>query len=428
MSVSATAPHPLTSRFGPVEPHGAPPPTLMVVDDEDGPRHALEIVFKPTYQVLLARDGAQALELAEAHAVDAVILDIRMPGMSGIEVLRHLKEIDPSIEVIMLTAYETLETARQALRLGARDYLTKPFEIATIRLAVSTAMDCKRISRKIQLHEQSLKLLQEEVQNQTLQERIARTRSEIYASILHDINGPLTVISAFVEMLNQNIGDTSRVEGEDLDRLREQLYRVAIQVDSCVKISRRYLSFLRNTPETNHQVSVNQTLKDVRQLLHSRPDCRPQGLSIQFLEPDLKLRINGTDLVQLLLNLAVNAFQCSGPSASVEIAAHLLPTPPDQGSSARQPGRRRISAENFQSHGPLLELTVRDSGSGIPGEIIDRIFDPYFSTKPQGQGTGLGLSIVHRLVMQSAGCIDVTTDPGRGTEFKIYLPATIDKS
>ena len=75
-----------------------------------------------------------------------------------------------------------------------------------------------------------------------------------------------------------------------------------------------------------------------------------------------------------------------------------------------------------------MELTVRDSGSGIPGEIIDRIFAPYFSTKPQGQGTGLGLSIVHRLVMQSAGCIDVTTDPGRGTEFKIYLPATIDKS
>src|SRR6476660_2547245 len=93
--------------------------TLLVCDDEDGPRQSLRIVFKDEYDILLADSGAKAIELAEANKVDAAVLDIRMAGMSGIEVLNRLKEIDPGIEVIMLTAYETIETARQALRLGA---------------------------------------------------------------------------------------------------------------------------------------------------------------------------------------------------------------------------------------------------------------------------------------------------------------------
>jgi DNA-binding NtrC family response regulator len=113
--------------------------TLLVVDDESGPRQSLHMVFKEDYQVLLAEGGLQALELARKQPVDAAVLDIRMPGMNGVEVLAKLKEIDPKVEVIMLTAYETIDTARQALRLGACDYLTKPFELAKCR---PTARGC----------------------------------------------------------------------------------------------------------------------------------------------------------------------------------------------------------------------------------------------------------------------------------------------
>src|SRR5437870_4582852 len=94
-------------------------PVLLIVDDEEGPRQSLRIIFKDEYDVLLAENGQVALELAGQRQVDAAILDIRMPGMSGIEVLMRLKEQNPAIEVIMLTAYETVETARQALRYGA---------------------------------------------------------------------------------------------------------------------------------------------------------------------------------------------------------------------------------------------------------------------------------------------------------------------
>jgi DNA-binding NtrC family response regulator len=90
--------------------------TVLIVDDEDGPRHSLKIIFADEYDVLMASDGKAAVELAQQHKIDVAILDIRMTGMSGIEVLERLKYVDPSIEAIMMTAFETTDTLRQALR------------------------------------------------------------------------------------------------------------------------------------------------------------------------------------------------------------------------------------------------------------------------------------------------------------------------
>src|SRR6185436_921608 len=91
---------------------------LMIVDDDEGVRSTLWLLFRDVYQCLLAEDAKKAIEIASGRAIDVVICDIRMPAMGGIELLGKIKEIDPGTEVIMLTAYETLETAREALRLG----------------------------------------------------------------------------------------------------------------------------------------------------------------------------------------------------------------------------------------------------------------------------------------------------------------------
>src|SRR5580692_11667216 len=96
--------------------------TLLVVDDEDGPRQSLRVIFKDDYQILMASDGPSAIALAQSNKVDVAVLDIRMAGMSGIEVLERLKFVDPTIEVVMMTAFETTDTIRQALRLRACDY------------------------------------------------------------------------------------------------------------------------------------------------------------------------------------------------------------------------------------------------------------------------------------------------------------------
>src|ERR1700761_1457327 len=191
--------------------------TLLIVDDEEGPRQSLRVVFKEEYNLLMANDGARAIELAKQNRVDVAITDIRMVGMSGVELLEHLKAVDPAIEVIMLTAYETVDTLRLALRLGACDYLNKPFDISTMRKAVANAVERRSLGEEIRNNTQQLEELQRELQNQRTTEQITRTRGEIYASIIHDINGPLTVISGFIQLMSARIAAHPRLEGEDLD-------------------------------------------------------------------------------------------------------------------------------------------------------------------------------------------------------------------
>jgi two-component system, sensor histidine kinase and response regulator len=121
--------------------------SLLIVDDEDGPRHSLWIIFKDEYNLLMAEDGPTAIELARRHPVHVVLLDICMPGMSGIEVLKHLKCVNPNIEVIMMTAFETADMLRQALRLRASDFINKPFDVGTMRRAVGRAMQRYRAGK-----------------------------------------------------------------------------------------------------------------------------------------------------------------------------------------------------------------------------------------------------------------------------------------
>lgn len=398
--------------------------TLLVVDDESGPREALQVLFRDDYQVLLAEDGIKAMEIVHLHSVDAVILDLRMPVMGGIEVLNHLKKIDPAIEVIILTAYETLETARQALRLGACDYLTKPFDIQTMRQAVTTAMERRVLSNEIQSYHRKLEQLQGEIQQQKLQQEIARARGDIYASIIHDINGPLTIISGFVGMINSSIGQAPRVEGETLNRVKDQLERIHRQVNNCVQICRRYLSFLRGGADQTGAVSVNQVLKDLGELLRVHPDAQKNSLLIEPLPHDVCAHIHGTDLIQILLNLTINGLQSTPQFHEVKVSGELLPDALPWNDYTDGPQDRFVRADNFGNSPPLLALTVKDNGPGIAPDHVGKLFHIQFTTKPGGQGTGLGLSIVKRLVELAQGAIRLQTEPGRGSLFTVYLPAS----
>lgn len=398
--------------------------TLLIVDDEEGPRQSLRVVFKDDYNLLIASDGQRAVELAQQHKINVAVLDIRMTGMSGTEVLERLKAIQPSTEVIMLTAYETVDTIRQALRLGACDYLNKPFDVVTVRKAVSTAMERHSFAEEIRANNEKLAALQVELHDQKMQEEITRTRGEIYASIIHDINGPLTIISGFIQIINQRMGDSRKLEGEDLEMVRDRLRRITRQVSNCIEISHRYLSFMRQQPTVAVRIQVNQILEDLRELLFVHPSKGNNTLNIKSLPKDVELQINGTDLIQILLNLSVNAMQCTTDAHLVEVSGQLLETAMDFATLQDGPNDRILYGQGFVNTTPLLRLSVRDEGSGIPPDVLPRIFQPYFTTKAPGKGTGLGLAIVHRLLKEARGCMHVHTESGCGTCFNIYLPAS----
>ena len=398
-------------------------PTLLIVDDEEGPRQSLRVVFKDDYHLLLAGDGPTAIQLAQETKIDVAVLDIRMAGMSGIELLERLKFVDHTIEVVMMTAFETTETIRQALRLRACDYLNKPFDIPTIRAAVASAMEKRSLASDLHRNADKLQKLQSELQQQKLEEQIVRTRGEIYASIIHDINGPLTVISGLLQFINQSIGQDHRVDGERLELVKDHLKRLTRQVTNCIEISRRYLSFLRQNPGDNARVWINQILADLGELLRVHPSVKHNQLLVHPLTEDVSVAVNGTDLIQILLNLSINAFQCTPQQHKVEIGGQLLETPLDLAHFQDGPEDRFINREGFRNIAPLLELTVQDNGTGISPEVLPKIFEPYFTTEARRNGTGLGLCIVLRLLKEAHGALHAHTKVGHGTVFNVYLPA-----
>src|SRR5213083_3678649 len=122
-------------------------PQILVIDDEMGPRESLRMLLKPNYQVHTADCVEAGIKLLKEKQPDAVITDIRMPGASGIDGLRRIREIDPHVAVIMLTGFGALETAKEALRLGANDYISKPFDAGEMRDVIERNVERTRLHR-----------------------------------------------------------------------------------------------------------------------------------------------------------------------------------------------------------------------------------------------------------------------------------------
>ncbi|MDB6034758.1 MAG: Response regulator receiver sensor signal transduction histidine kinase [Verrucomicrobiales bacterium] len=423
-----SSPNPLTSpplSILPIPDEARLKPTLLVVDDEEGPRMSLKVIFADAYNVLLADSGKAAIELAQANKIDVAVLDIRMAEMSGIEVLERLKYIDPTIEVVMMTAYAETETVRQALRLRACDYIHKPFDVTTIRRSVSTALERRSLNGEVLQNTEKLGALQKELEQQKMDEEMARTRGEIYASIIHDINSPLTIISGLIQIINHRIGGETKVEGEELEQVKDRLKRITRQVTNCIEISRRYLGFLRQSPSESAKVWINQILADVGELLRVHPAAKSNELVIVPLAQDVTGLVNGTDMIQILLNLALNAMQCSSNAHRVEIRCELKQEAVSLDGIQDGAEDRFINRDGFANAAPLLAVSVADNGPGMPSEVLGKIFQPYFTTKGKSNGTGLGLCIVHRLLKECRGGLHVHTLAGQGTSFTVYLQARV---
>lgn len=398
-------------------------PTMLVVDDEEGPRTSLRMVFKSQFSIHTFENSAAAIEFVHDHAVHVAVLDLRIGSESGLDLLRQIKEVDPRIEVIMLTAQETLDTAKEAMRQGACDYLSKPFDLRSIREAVGRAHRLRCATNTIEANTERLKSLTEQLHESFSREEMTRTANEIYAGVIHDLNNPLAIISGFVDVLHQQIADAPQLEGKALQDFRQHLQTIGKQVNTCCEISSRYLRFMSKVGHGPQRIPVNQVLTDLEQLLRNHPALKGNILAVDQLAEDVVTALQSTELLQALLNLAVNAFQSTDAPQTIHISAELLPRPLPVSTFANTTELRYVGLESLTNTAPFLALSVSDQGSGIPPHVLARIFETYFTTKAAGRGTGLGLSIVARLVRTAHGCIRVATQLGKGTTVTLFLPA-----
>src|SRR5215831_12653051 len=195
-----------------------------------------------------------------------------------------------------------------------------------------------------------------------MDEQISQTRGDIYASIIHDINGPLTVISGFIQLMNQRIANSKRLELEDLEFIKDRLKTITRQVTNCIEISRRYLSFLRRQSDEAPRVGISQILADLAHMVRVHPSLHNNQFIVHPLAQDVAVRMNGTDVLQVLLNLAVNGFQCSSQPHSVEIRGRVLSQPLDTAALKESPQELVLNVEHLSNTPPVLMLAVSDTG------------------------------------------------------------------
>jgi two-component system, NtrC family, sensor kinase len=224
----------------------------------------------------------------------------------------------------------------------------------------------------------------------------------LVAGVAHEINNPVTFVANNIHPLKERLTElreTARVHPEmgleaplaELDEIAELIGEGALRTAGIVEDLR---NFSRLSNEQTEAVDVHENLESCLRLL------RPRWADRITIERDLgavpRIEAASGQLNQVLMNLLANACDAIEGTGTIRITTRVT--------------------------GDRLRLSVRDDGTGIPADSLERIFDPFFSTKPQGKGTGLGLAITHGIVTGHGGDIQVTSEPGRGTEFVVTLP------
>jgi len=394
-----------------VSPVSSDKPVLLIVDDDPGPRESLRIVFKERYECLLANNGQAGIELARQRPVDVAILDIRMPDLTGIEVLRELKKIDPGIECIMLTGYETVDTARAAVHYGASEYLNKPFDVFAIREVVAKCLARRKQKRQLETSLQTLQQQNEKLANTLAASARADLSDILSVSIVHELNNPLSIIAGYVQLLERDLHKLTSGDVNVTQPMQQRIGAIQREIQRCKEMSERFLRFSRAPRDPMEIVNVASAIEDVAFLLRAHPAGKGVQIQGHSLGLECHLQASSVEIMQILMNLGINALQAMNGTGRLDFVAERIPQPPVVCTHC-SPG--------YQPQGPHVRISVTDTGCGIAAEDIHQVFHPHYTTKPQGNG--LGLAVVVELVNKYRGAIEVISDVGRGTTFHVYLP------
>ena len=210
---------------------------VLVIDDEVGPRVSLRMLLKNDYDVILAESVDEGVKLLVEKSPDLVIMDIRMPRKTGIEGLKEIREIDSAISVVMLTGFGTLETAQQAMRLGANDYLKKPFDTKELRKVIELNIDRTRVERRrVHVAAELRSLNTELVDELTTKEHMA-TLGHASSEFMHDLRNPLTVVHGYSQLLSEQLDILKTKGGEDTEEALDYLNIISRNIERCYEIT-----------------------------------------------------------------------------------------------------------------------------------------------------------------------------------------------
>ncbi len=381
---------------------------LLTIDDEAAIRRSIKIFFEDSgFNVLEAENGEKGLEICRMEKPDIVLVDLRMPGMGGLEVIKIMAEQMPDIPVIVVSGTGVLEDALEAIRAGADDYITKPVkDMQILEHVIMKTMEKAELKRENRLYQEHLEELVEKRTQELRHAQKMEALGTLAGGIAHDFNNILTSITGYTELSIINCKD------ENVAGFLQNIKQASNRATELVK---QILTFCRKGEHERKPVNIAVLLKEAIRFLRS---SIPSNVTIRHtINSDSCVLGDPSQIHQIIMNLCTNAYHAmedGGGTLSILLEDIKLTHKTTLANVTLSPGR-------------YVKLEVADTGCGMDMDIQQRIFDPYFTTKGSGKGSGMGLSVVHGIVGSCNGAISVFSEPGKGSRFTVFLPVVEDR-
>jgi two-component system sensor histidine kinase/response regulator len=358
-------------------------PKVLVVDDEEPIRDSCrQVLTKAGYECHTAVDGIEGLHFAHQVEPDVVLLDLMMPGMDGLSMLEQLLKTHENVVCIVITGYATIESAVEAMKHGAFDFLPKPFTPDELRVIVTRGLEQR-------------KLLKETA---ALREEKERMQQYFISIVAHELRSPLLLVKQYLDLIvGGKMGKVDDTAQEMLTGAHSTLAGLLEIIADWLKLARIDAGDIAGGME---DLDIRPVLEKVVKEL--APHAEQAGvdirLDIAFAPCTIQAHAEALDVV--FRNLVSNAIKYNRPDGTVVVEGTCV--------------------------NGNLRVDVRDTGIGIPKEEIPFIFEDFFRVKSSKtaeiSGTGLGLSIVKKIVEGHHGSVEVESAEGEGTSFSVFLP------
>lgn len=356
--------------------------TVLVVDDDPLVlEYILTLLDEYGYGVLPSANAKEAMGLLEVNRADVVLTDITMPGVSGIELLAHVRTKYPGVPVILMTAYADLDTAVDAIKTGAFDFIIKPFKYEQLIHSIEKAVHYYRLMQM----EKDYKHILEEF-NQGIETLVSeRTMSLMALNIADKLRNPVTVIGLTAKKM---------LEEKDTGALTKSIWSIVEEVEKLEAIVNDFQSVLRSKQSLFRYEDINDIVSNLVPIIEKEAAYKGADISINLSVRPLKINIEKNLLRIAILHILRNAIEAT-----------------DKGG--------RVSVET-SGNTDTVTLAVSDTGAGIAKEDVEKIFDPFYSSKMHR--FGMGLPLVKQIVSEHMGKIKVESEPGKGTTFSMSFP------
>ncbi|MBW2021309.1 MAG: hybrid sensor histidine kinase/response regulator [Deltaproteobacteria bacterium] len=363
--------------------YGSQKGRVMVVDDEEVMRDSCaKALSKVGYMVETVADGDSAIKRFGEFLPDVVLVDLKMPGKDGIDVIKDLERLDPTVVRVVITGYATAALAVEAMKKGAYDFLSKPLTPDEIRIVVNRAMERRRL------------ILEKEAMMRE-QERI---RKNMMSLVSHELRAPLAATVQYLEVI------LAGMSGEVSDEARELIHRCNSRLHEMLELFSRWLNMATfdkdKIVEEFSEVAVEEIAQDV--IMTMRPMAEEHQVDLSLETADHLPRILGSRpcIEEIVNNLVSNGIKYNKPEGWVKLQIYQ--------------DKEGLSVE------------VSDNGQGIPPEHLPRIFDEFYRVDGRRnapvKGSGLGLAIAKKMVEAHGGSISVSSEQGKGSVFKVTFP------